>query len=94
MTHTSSELKAFGAALVEFDVNGDYSVDVTVVIVNDATNSTYNHSTYLVKLVTDSCPDDPEKIAPGEECGCGVADTDNNSDGVLNCNNECPGAIL
>jgi hypothetical protein len=32
----------------------------------------------------DLCPDDPAKVAPGM-CGCGVADTDTDGDGVLDC---------
>ncbi len=37
----------------------------------------------------DGCPNDPNKIAPGQ-CGCGVADTDSDSDGTANCNDGCP----
>ena len=33
----------------------------------------------------DACPDDPAKTAPGQ-CGCGVADTDSDADGVADCN--------
>ena len=37
----------------------------------------------------DQCPDDPNKIQPGV-CGCGVADTDTDSDGTADCNDGCP----
>ncbi len=37
----------------------------------------------------DQCPDDPEKTEPGQ-CGCGVADTDSDSDGTADCNDGCP----
>ncbi|MBK8498164.1 MAG: T9SS type A sorting domain-containing protein [Flavobacteriales bacterium] len=37
----------------------------------------------------DGCPNDPNKIAPGQ-CGCGVADADNDNDGTANCNDGCP----
>ncbi|MFM1803807.1 MAG: Cellulosome-anchoring protein precursor, partial [Planctomycetota bacterium] len=37
----------------------------------------------------DLCPDDPNKTIPGV-CGCGVPDIDTDSDGVLDCNDECP----
>ncbi len=37
----------------------------------------------------DSCPDDPDKAAPGV-CGCGVSDTDTDSDGTLDCQDNCP----
>ena len=39
--------------------------------------------------LTDGCPNDPNKIAPGI-CGCGVADTDSDNDGTANCNDGCP----
>ena len=32
----------------------------------------------------DLCPDDPNKIAPGI-CGCGIADTDSNGNGIMDC---------
>jgi len=38
----------------------------------------------------DGCPADPNKVAPGV-CGCGVADVDSDLDGVLDCNDVCPG---
>ncbi len=37
----------------------------------------------------DDCPDDPEKTAPGL-CGCGVADTDADDDGTVDCDDACP----
>ncbi|NUP95561.1 MAG: thrombospondin type 3 repeat-containing protein [Planctomycetaceae bacterium] len=37
----------------------------------------------------DGCPNDPNKIAPGQ-CGCGVLDTDSDGDGVANCVDGCP----
>jgi hypothetical protein len=37
----------------------------------------------------DRCPDDPDKTLPGV-CGCGVPDTDSDSDGVPDCNDGCP----
>ncbi len=39
--------------------------------------------------VTDQCPTDPNKTAPGA-CGCNVADTDSDGDGVANCKDRCP----
>jgi hypothetical protein len=39
--------------------------------------------------VIDNCPDDPNKTEPGI-CGCGVADTDSDRDGVADCNDNCP----
>jgi Thrombospondin type 3 repeat len=37
---------------------------------------------------TDECPSDPNKSVPGQ-CGCGVADTDSDSDGTADCNDNC-----
>ncbi|TNF38263.1 MAG: DUF5011 domain-containing protein [Deltaproteobacteria bacterium] len=37
----------------------------------------------------DLCPDDPNKTEPGV-CGCGVADTDSDADGALDCEEACP----
>ncbi len=36
----------------------------------------------------DSCPDDPNKVNPGQ-CGCGVADTDSDGDGTPDCQDAC-----
>jgi hypothetical protein len=40
--------------------------------------------------VCDGCPDDPNKTAPGI-CACGAPDADTDSDGVLDCGDNCPG---
>lgn len=40
-------------------------------------------------VVTDECPDDPEKSVPGD-CGCGVPDLDDDADGVSTCIDNCP----
>ena len=37
----------------------------------------------------DLCPADGNKTAPGA-CGCGVADTDSDNDGIADCNDSCP----
>ena len=37
----------------------------------------------------DGCPNDPNKIAPGD-CGCGNPDTDTDNDGTADCIDECP----
>lgn len=39
--------------------------------------------------VTDTCPKDPLKTAPGV-CGCGISDTDTDGDGTADCNDPCP----
>jgi hypothetical protein len=37
----------------------------------------------------DCCPEDPNKTDAGD-CGCGVADTDSDTDGILDCQDDCP----
>ncbi|MFC1839598.1 FG-GAP-like repeat-containing protein [Thermodesulfobacteriota bacterium] len=37
----------------------------------------------------DECPSDPNKITPGE-CGCWIADTDSDGDGIADCNDNYP----
>lgn len=37
----------------------------------------------------DGCPNDPNKIAPGQ-CGCGTPDTDSDGDGTVDCLDDCP----
>lgn len=39
----------------------------------------------------DGCPNDPNKTDPGI-CGCGVADSDTDSDSTVDCNDNCPTA--
>jgi hypothetical protein len=39
--------------------------------------------------VINQCPSDPSKLVPGS-CGCGVADTDTDSDRVADCIDNCP----
>jgi hypothetical protein len=40
----------------------------------------------------DLCPNDPDKIDPGE-CGCGVPDTDTDNDGTPDCNDNTPQGV-
>ena len=39
---------------------------------------------FIITPTPDNCPNDPDKTEPGI-CGCGVADTDSNNDGIANC---------
>ncbi|MEO0814661.1 MAG: hypothetical protein AAFY60_17500, partial [Myxococcota bacterium] len=45
------------------------------------------------ETVTDLCPGDPDKTAPGA-CGCGVADTDSDEDQTPDCLDACPNDSL
>ena len=42
-----------------------------------------------VATAGDGCPADSAKTAPGV-CGCGVADSDGDADGIADCNDNCP----
>lgn len=57
------------------DLNPDSSILVGSVIINGSP--------------FDACPNDPNKLAPGD-CGCGTPDTDTDGDGTANCNDLCP----
>lgn len=46
------------------------------------------HATSSICIV-DHCPFDPDKAVPGI-CGCGVAETDSDNDGIFDCNDTCP----
>jgi hypothetical protein len=47
------------------------------------------HSHSVALLLNDYCPNDPNKVAPGQ-CGCGTPDTDTDGDGVADCIDGCP----
>ncbi|MCK4858615.1 MAG: thrombospondin type 3 repeat-containing protein, partial [candidate division Zixibacteria bacterium] len=38
----------------------------------------------------DTCPTDPLKSVDTGQCGCNVADTDTDTDGIADCNDNCP----
>jgi hypothetical protein len=43
---------------------------------------------FVCQRSPDGCPDDPAKWDPGQ-CGCGVADNDDDQDGFASCNDAC-----
>lgn len=53
------------------------------------TQASCTQPTGYVSNSNDQCPGDPDKIEPGQ-CGCGVADTDSDGDGIANCSDGCP----
>jgi hypothetical protein len=66
-----------GAPICNADSGDATCADVTADVIDD---------------VTDQCPTDPSKTAPGV-CGCGVPDTDMDLDGTPDCVDGCPGDI-
>ncbi len=65
------------------DFNSDGKQDFAAV--NFSSNSVSIRLGYLL----DNCPNDPNKTEPGI-CGCGVADTDTDNDGMADCIDTCP----
>jgi hypothetical protein len=55
----------------------------------NVTNTFQDADNDLTCDANDGCPNDPNKIAPGQ-CGCGVADTDSDGDLTADCNDGCP----
>jgi hypothetical protein len=65
------------------DAAGTYVLELKV---NDGEASAYDNVSVTAK---DDCPNDPNKTEPGI-CGCGVADTDSDNDGIADCQDACP----
>ena len=63
----------------------EWSLDIDWDDIMDCTDSTYD-DTDLDGFTDDNdgCVDDPNKRLPGV-CGCGVADADTDSDGIVDC---------
>ena len=77
----------FGSSVASAgDVNGDGALDIIAGAYEDDNNGAESGSAKVV--VMDQCPGDPNKTAPGV-CGCGIADTDSDSDGTPDCNDSC-----
>ena len=69
------------------DICGDrdlYGVYTRISLMTDFINEYVFQTTPI-----DNCPDDPDKTEPGI-CGCGQPDTDGDSDGTPDCNDNCP----
>jgi len=62
------------------------SVNATV---PDSGTVTFDITLSLWSDPSDLCPDDSDKTDPGI-CGCGIPDTDTDSDGTPDCNDGCP----
>jgi Thrombospondin type 3 repeat len=81
-------------------INGDSSVGIIAIRWYEEDNGRtgqefdllINMGNYLLCETqggSDLCESDPNKTAPGQ-CGCGNLDTDSDSDGTADCNDNCP----
>lgn len=61
---------------------------IAPVCVNDGIDNSNIYNLNVTVNIFSSCPDDPDKIAPGI-CGCGVPDADIDEDGVYDCIDDC-----
>ena len=73
--HTFTAAGAYSVSLRVFDDSGGEGVVTRTVVVAEPP--------------VDLCPADPDKLLPGI-CGCGVADTDDDHDSVIDCIDNCP----
>ena len=71
--------------------SGTYTVTLTAYD-NSGGELIVTHDVTVTGEVVDNCPDDPDKIEPGV-CGCGVPDTDTDTDGTPDCIDNCPDDI-
>jgi hypothetical protein len=82
-------------------VDASPAATTTYTITSTAPGGCFSQATVTVPVQTidtdadgtvdclDGCPNDPNKIAPGQ-CGCGELDTDTDGDGTADCNDLCP----
>ncbi len=82
-----------GAALSSdvVDSDGDGVGDDVDNCVDQSNADQANDDGDAVGNACDGCPANPAKVAGGS-CGCDVADTDNDGDQVVDCQDNCPGA--
>lgn len=72
------------------DADGDGIPDASDNCPNNANANQANADGDSMGDACDGCPFDAAKTAPGT-CGCNVADTDTDADGVTDCMDNCPG---
>ncbi len=81
-----------GAAALILSIDPTYSVsqlwNALVSSAIDMGSSGQDNIYGYGRLNLNNCPNDPNKTHPGK-CGCGVADTDSDSDGTPDCNDNC-----
>ncbi len=75
---------AFDATVPRLDISSDGRWATAVWLQSDGSN----RRVVSASADLDLCPNDADKIRPGI-CGCGVADTDSDSDGTADCEDEC-----
>ena len=70
-------------------IAGDWDDEGGNCVENACTNCDFDRDGDGTPDSEDGCPDDPEKVEPGE-CGCGQPDTDEDGDLIADCIDECP----
>ena len=84
----------------DFEFNGDTCVDglipgdtYKIMLVSFTSASCGEYTVDIVSPCSgapvDNCPNDPNKTEPGL-CGCGIPDTDTDTDGTPDCLDQCP----
>lgn len=66
-------------------VSGQFSFSLHA---EDSAGATKDGNFQILVKAADLCPEDPSKESPGI-CGCGIADTDSDSDGTVDCQDQC-----
>jgi PKD repeat protein len=78
------------ASVIEHTYPAEGTYSVTLQAFDDSGGElVVTHDVTISEAPEDLCPDDPAKLVPGI-CGCGVADSDSDRDGIADCIDNCP----
>ncbi|MEO8067819.1 MAG: hypothetical protein ABI599_09025, partial [Flavobacteriales bacterium] len=88
-TPTGEGVNSNGCSCTQVTIDDGDVCTLDVCLNGDVTNTFQDADGDLTCDANDGCPNDPNKIAPGQ-CGCGAADTDTDGDLTADCNDGCP----